>query len=176
MKFDDLIFVSAQPDVPYFHWQTKVYVHNFIDKGINPNQIHVLFVIVDGDEPSKQSLELREYGVNVHHYVDERERKHYIPSIKPFLIYKWLEQYPQYGKSFFLHDADIIFRVLPDFDKLVNDDINYLSDTIGYIGYEYINDCCKRYESVFSGCGKQQLLSEMCDIVGIGIDVVKENL
>ena len=51
------------------------------------------------------------------------------PSIKPFLISKWLEQYPQYGKSFFLHDADIIFRELPDFDKLMNDDIHYLNQS-----------------------------------------------
>jgi len=34
---DSLLFVSAQPDVPYFHWQVKLYVHNFIEKGINPN-------------------------------------------------------------------------------------------------------------------------------------------
>jgi hypothetical protein len=175
MKFNDLIFVTAQPDVPYFHWQTEVYVNNFIDCGINPNNIHIIYSIHKNRVPSNQSYKLKDLGVHIHHYVDEREQKHYIPSIKPFLISKWLGQYPQFGKSFFLHDADIIFRVLPDFNKLMNDDINYLSDTIGYIGYEYINDCCKRYESVYSGCGEQQLLTEMCDIVGIDVDVVKEN-
>ena len=41
MDFNNLVFVSAQPDVPYFHWQIKVYVHNFIEKGINPNDIHI---------------------------------------------------------------------------------------------------------------------------------------
>jgi hypothetical protein len=46
---EDLIFVSAQPDVPYFHWQVRVYVHNFIEMGINPNQIHVVFAMVYGN-------------------------------------------------------------------------------------------------------------------------------
>ena len=96
---NNLVFVSAQPDVPYFHWQIKVYVHNFIEKGIDPNDIHVVLAMVQGKkEPSEESLELKKLGINVHHYLDDRERKHYIPNIKPFLIYKWLEENPQYGK------------------------------------------------------------------------------
>ena len=136
---NDLVFVCAQPDVPYFHWQVRVYVENFIEKGIKPNQIHVIFAMVNGNtEPTKESLELKELGINIHHYLDDRVQKHYIPSIKPFLIYKWLEEYPEYGKCFFLHDADIIFRRLPDFKKLVEDP-NYFdyvdknSSTIKYI-------------------------------------------
>jgi hypothetical protein len=173
---NNLVFVSAQPDVPYFHWQIKIYIHNFIEKGINPNDIHVIFAMVHGKkEPSEGSLKIKEMGVNVHYYVDEREKKHYIPSIKPFLIYKWLEEYPQYGESFFLHDADIIFRILPNFEELLNDEISYVSDTIGYIGYNYIKDCCDRYERQYPSSEKLQLLQEMCDVVGIDIDVVKEN-
>jgi hypothetical protein len=172
----DLLFVSAQPDVSYFHWQVRVYVHNFIDKGINPNQIHVIFAMVHGiTTPSQESLKLKELGINVHYYVDERSQKHYIPNIKPFLIYKWLEQYPEYGKSFFLHDADIIFRELPDFDKLLKDEFVYLSDTIGYIGYDYIMDCCRRYEDRHPNSEKGQLLQEMVDVVGVSVECVECN-
>ena len=118
----DLVFVTAQPDVPYFHWQVKVYSYNFIEMGINPSQIHVIFAMVNGNtEPTKESLELKSMGINVHHYLDTRHQKHYIPNIKPFLIHKWLEQFPEFGKCFFLHDADIIFRKLPDFESLLSD-------------------------------------------------------
>lgn len=172
----DLVFVTAQPDVPYFHWQIKVYVHNFIEKGINPNNIHVLLAMVHGKkDPSEESLKLKEFGINVHHYVDERERKHYIPNIKPFLVCKWLEEYPEYGNAFFLHDADIIFRELPDFSKLMNDDVSYVSDTIGYIGYNYIMDCCDRYEKQHPSSEKGQLLQEMADVVGIVVETIKLN-
>ena len=116
-----MLFVTSQPDVPYFHWQIRVYVENFIKNGINPNDIHVLLaIVVPNTQPTNESLELKNLGINVHHYFDDRENKKYIPSIKPFLIYKWLKQYPEYGDCFFLHDSDIIFRKLPNFDKLFN--------------------------------------------------------
>lgn len=173
---EDLIFVSAQPDVSYFHWQSRVYIHNFIDKGIKPNQIHIIFGLMNKQtEPSSESLRLKELGVNIHYYKDERKFRYYIPSIKPFLISKWLKEFPEYGKLFFLHDADIVFRKLPDFNKLIKDDITYLSDTISYIGYNYIIDCCNRYEKQHPNCPKQQLLDDMCEVVGIGKEVVKLN-
>ncbi len=173
---NDIIFVTAQPDVPYFHWQIKIYVHNFIEKGINPNQIHVVFGIPDNEtEPTKDSLKLKELGINVFHYKDLRENKKYIPSIKPYLISKWLEENPELGKVFFLHDSDIIFRELPDFDKLMRDDISYMSDTIGYIGYRYIMDCCERYEKQHPKSKQGQLLQEMADVVGIGVDIIEKN-
>ena len=171
-----IIFVTAQPDVPYFHWQVRVYVHNFIEKGISPDQIHVIFGLVQNNrKPSEGSLSLKSLGVNVHHYLDERKLKTYIPSIKPYLIYKWLEEFPQNGKCFFLHDADIIFRELPDFNKLLQDDIIYLSDTIGYIGHNYIIDCCNRYEKQYPTSKKGQLLLEMAEIVGINPEIIKIN-
>ena len=66
-----ILFVSAQPDVPYFIWQIKLYVHNFIRKGIEPKQIHIIFSIVN-NEPSEESLLLKDLGVNIHHYEDNR--------------------------------------------------------------------------------------------------------
>lgn len=173
--YQDLLYVTAQPDVPYFHWQAEVYIHNFIEKGINPKNIHVVFSINPNTKPSESSLRLKEFGVNVHHYEDTRTKKYYIPSIKPYLISKWLEENPSYGKVFFLHDADIIFRELPDYKTLLQDDILYVSDTIGYIGYDYIMDCCKRYESHHPSSQKGQLLQEMADVVGIDVTLIKDN-
>lgn len=170
------LFVSAQPDVPYFHWQIKIYVYNFIEKGIPPENIHIILGIVDGNTtPTKESLELKKYGIKVHHYFDDRDNKKYIPSIKPFLISKWLKEFPDNGKCFFLHDSDIVFRELPDFKTMCEDDILYLSDTVGYIGYNYIMDCCKRYEEKHSSLKQGQLLDEMTDIIGISIDCIKCN-
>ena len=138
----DILFVTAQPDVPYFIWQIKLYVHNFIEKGIDPSQIHVVLGLVNNTQnPSEESLKLKDFGINVHHFTDFRRKKHYIPSIKPYLISNWLKTNENYGKLFFLHDADIIFKELPNFESLLNDDICYLSDTVGYIGYDYIIDC-----------------------------------
>lgn len=172
---DNILFVTAQPDVPYFHWQVKLYTHNFIEKGINPNNIHVIFSTLGNNKLSQGAEDLKKIGINIHSYKDDRVNKRYIPSIKPFLIHKWLKESPKNGECFFLHDADIIFRELPDFEKMLNDDTCYLSDTIGYIGHDYIMDCCRRYESQHPASEKGQLLKEMADTIGISVDLIKQN-
>jgi hypothetical protein len=173
---DDLIFVTAQPDVPYFHWQIRLYVHNFISKGINPKNIHVIFSIPEQEkEPSDESIELLKLGIQIHFFNDDRDNKHYIPSIKPYLISKWIQKNPKYGELFFLHDADIIFNKLPSFDRLLNDEVCYLSDTIGYIGYDYLKNCSKNYETKFENCGNEELIDLMCDVIGIDKEVIIKN-
>jgi hypothetical protein len=172
----NILFVTAQPDVPYFIWQIKLYVHNFIENGIDPNQIHVVLGLVNGKKnPSKEGKELSNLNINVHFFEDGRNVKHYIPSIKPYLISKWIQSNPNYGKIFFLHDADIIFRELPNFNRLLDDEVSYLSDTIGYIGYDYIMDCCKRYELKHPNSQKEQLINEMADVIGIDVETIKTN-
>lgn len=51
-----MTFVCAQPDVPYFHWQVEVLIHNFMKNGINPNWIEILFAY--DDSISSEGLEL----------------------------------------------------------------------------------------------------------------------
>jgi hypothetical protein len=173
---NNLIFVSAHPDIPYFHWQTKIYTTNFIEKGINPKNIHVLFVMVNGNTShSEESIKLKEIGINVHHYLDDRKDKKYIPSLRPMALSRWLKEYPELGKYYFYHDSDIIFRELPDFNKLLQDDIVYLSDTLSYINYDYIMTCCKRYETKHPSLQKGHLIQLMADVIGISVDTIKQN-
>lgn len=172
----EIQFVTAQPDKPYFHWQVKLYIHNFIKNGIDPSQINVLFAIVEGNKiPSEPAKKIKDMGVNVHFYMDDRDNKSYIPSIKPYLIWKWLEEYPNKADIIFLHDSDIVFTKKFDISKLLNDNISYLSDTIGYIGYDYIIDCCRRYETNHIGSEKDGLLKEMANTIGIDINTIKIN-
>ena len=173
---DNLVFVSAHPDIPYFHWQTKVYTYNFIEKGIRPENIHILFLMVDGNkEPSKESLEFKKLGVNVHHYLDNRRDKRYIPSLVPLAMSRWLKDNPHLGQIYFHHDSDIIFRELPNFNNLIYGNTCYLSDTLSYLNYDYIKDCCNRYETAYPQLKENHLLDLMTNIVGIPTEMVKLN-
>jgi hypothetical protein len=172
----ELLFVSAQPDVLYFHWQTELYVNNFISKGINPKNIHVIFGLPEGkEELSERAFLLKSTGVNVHHFKDDRILKHYIPSIKPYLIKKWLEKNPEHGKLFFLHDSDIVFRELPNFDDLVDDEDNYVSDTKGYIGLNYIKSCEQKYRNKYPQLNETPIIDLMSEIVGINKFILEQN-
>lgn len=172
---EDLIFVSAQPDIPYFHWQTRVYIYNFIESGVSPDKIHVLFAMVNNPKPTQSSLDLKKLGVNVHHYPDIRKDKTYIPSLRPMILKEWLKENPQFGKCYFYHDSDIIFRTLPNFNNLMKDDVCYLSDTKSYIGFNYIKECSKRYSSQHKTLSEDTLITEMSDIVNISVDIVRNN-
>jgi hypothetical protein len=170
----DLIFISAQPDVPYFHWQCQVYINNFLRMGIPKEQIYILFSVSNNEKKlSNGAEELRKITPNVFAYSDDRERKHYIPSIKPYLLYRFLQENPEKGKQIFLHDSDIIFNYLPDLDGLTKDNVQYMSDTTGYINFEYIMDCDKRYCDKHKDLSQGSLLREMIDVVGIEPSEVK---
>jgi hypothetical protein len=123
-------------------------------------------------KPSEGALALTAYTKNIHFYEDTRDKKHYIPSIKPFLINKWLKEFPQFGESFFLHDSDIIFRELPDLDRLLNDDIIYMSNTKGYISHSYIMSCGKRYSKKHN-IPEDKLLNDMAYCIGVEPYIIK---
>jgi hypothetical protein len=79
-----------------------------------------------------------------------------------------LKQNKKRGKLLFVHDSDITFNSLPNFDELIDDHINYVSDCRGYLNYNYLRSCDNRYyerhsDKIYNG----QLIREMCDIIGV---------
>lgn len=171
----ELNFVSAQPDVPYFHWQCEIFLNNFITMGIPSENIYVLFGVNKNQELSEGATKLKKYTPNIIPITDDRDKKHYIPSIKPYLITELLKQKPEIGKCMFVHDSDIIFNFLPEFDKLLNDNIQYLSDTNGYLNFDYIMDCDTRYAKSHKGLDNGMLLRDMIDVIGVDGSQVKKN-
>jgi hypothetical protein len=171
----ELNFVSAQPDVPYFHWQCEIFLNNFISMGIPSENIYVLFGVNKNQELSEGAIKLKKYTPNIIPIIDDRDKKHYIPSIKPYLISELLKQRPDIGKCMFVHDSDIIFNFLPQFDKLLSDNIQYLSDTNGYLNFDYIMDCDTRYTKFHEGLDNGMLLRDMIDVIGVDGSQVKKN-
>jgi hypothetical protein len=160
-----VIFMSVQPDVPYFHWQVEVMIHNFIKVGINPNWIEVLWA-VDGN-PSPEVLKLAQQYSNVRFFFYPKRiaKNHgYIPILRPDSLEQHFERFPELrGDVILYHDSDIIFRELPDFDSMREDHYWYLSDTVSYIGARYIKS------------KSDELFKEMCEIAKIDPELVENN-
>lgn len=168
-----LIYVSAQPDITYFHWQCEIYGFNFVQKNVDPSNIHMIF----GSNENKSSnflSKLKNYGYNVHFYIDDRDNKEYLASIKPFLISKWLKDFPELGDIFFLHDSDIIFREKPDYEKYLNDEICYLANAKEYISYNYLMKQSKRYSTLYN-IKEFDFINSMCESFGIDSKCVEMN-
>ncbi len=157
----DLSFISVQPLTKYYIWQCRIYGYNFVSHGVHPDNIHMVFASQDLNRvKEKENLEyldkLINSGYQVHVYYDDRNNKNYVSSVRPWLLAKLIFHKPKiFGKPWFYHDADMVFRKLPNFKKLLDDDIIYISDTVSYIGAKYIRS------------KGEEFLDKMCQIVGI---------
>ncbi|VBB17608.1 hypothetical protein YASMINEVIRUS_71 [Yasminevirus sp. GU-2018] len=172
---NNLIFVSAQPDNTYFHWQVEIYLYQFEKHGII-DRCYALFGYT-GQTPSAYAQRLAKKYPHVLFYKDTRTSNDYSPSIRPHLFAKFFKEYPHFGKNVFCHDSDIFLTKLPRFDLMLQpgDDVSYLSDTISYIGYEYIRDCSIRYKSKHKSLPDLDIFYGMCKAVGISPELVIAN-
>ena len=152
-------YVMAQPAVPRFEWEVKVAIYGLFKIGIAKEDIVILFS-KHSDEVVKN---IEKLGVNVHVYDDKRFDVSYIPSIKPYLMYRYLEEDRLREKeTYFFMDSDVIVK---EEIKIKNplEGVWYGSDCGGYLNYDYITQCEDG----------QQLIKDMAEIVGISIDDVK---
>lgn len=164
-----MIYISAQPDNVYFHWQVELYLWQFSKQGII-DQCYALFGY--RDQPSEYGLKLSKmYPGKILMYKDSRTDLSYIPTIRPHILAQFFKEFPELGKNVFYHDSDIFLVKIPNFEDMLNDDIGYVSDTISYIGYNYINSCYDNYKQKYDDC--PNLGEEMCKIIGIDYEIVK---
>jgi hypothetical protein len=175
LKKANTIFISAQPDEVYFHWQVEIYLYQFAKHNI-ADRCYALFGY--RDKPSTYVLELAKKYKHIILYKDERDTSIsnlYTPSIRPHLLKKFFAEYPDLGKSVFYHDSDIFLVKLPKFEQLLNNNDHYVSDTISYIGYNYIYECQQRYAKKYPAIPSNDLITNMAKIAGISPDLIKQN-
>ena len=182
MVNNNILFVSAQPDEPYFVWQSHVYLHNFLAHGLKPQQCVAIFGTQPDTEPSPQLCQLQKNfpQVDIQIYPDTREPagKKYPPSIQPHVFVQAYKQHPDWkDQVLFFHDCDMVFRRLPDFDRILqaHPECCVLSDTVDYIGYAYLQQCCQKLSEANPAIPSNHLLQSMCEIVGIECELVKAN-
>jgi len=152
--------ILCQPATKYFAWQVEIAIESYLANGIKAEDIYI--VIADHKDYNLWRPLFDKYkDINFETFHDANYNKEYIPCVKPFLMWCFFERYPKLIDSqFFYCDADcILTKPLPEFSK----NKVYLSDTVSYLGYDYI---------LSKG---QEVLDLMCDTAGISVDLVKKN-
>ena len=163
----ELRFVSAQPATTYYAWQVEVMLNNFRKQGINLNNVDIV-CWKQNDEVPEEWLKLANgYPARFFFYNDTRETTNYISSIRPNILKQHWKARPEiHFDAIFYHDSDIIFtKPISEWitDEMIMDEKWYGSDTRWYIGHDYI---------ISKG---EDVLSEMCRIVDIDKDLIKQN-
>lgn len=176
---DDLIFISAQPHDFYFVWQIEVQITNFRKFGISDKMQVLVWYPNIKTNPDKPMLEpwielSKKYPeVKFFFYEDKglsvSEFRLYISQLRPQILAKHFDEYPELkDKVLFYHDSDIIFNYLPDFQRLIEDDINWQSDTSGYLDYNYL-----RSKEIQGNIPENEAVKVMADIGNVTVDTFK---
>lgn len=168
----DIKFVTAQPDIEYFHWQCEIYANSLINLGVDPKNIIMIFGVINPSKGESEGLKKLREKYNVFSFVDERRLRNYPPSMKTHLIYKFIKKTGI--TDFFLHDSDVVFTDIIDFDTM-SDDVCYVSDTRGYLGFNYLFDTSVRYKETHKDLIDGDIVDKMSDIIGITPHEVRLN-
>lgn len=157
-------YISSQPAVDYFIWQLEVFDYQFKKLGYN---LEDSIVILVKTKPLSDNVK-RYIDKNLNRILlveDERKDKEYLPNIQIHGLYHLYKNHYHLieGQRVFLHDADMVFTKYVNWDSICIEDKVYGSDTISYVGAQYIDS-------------KSPLITDsMCKIVGIDSTVVRSN-
>lgn len=158
-------FIIPIPDVPYYLWQVLVQINNFRKMGyeidthypvccFNRMQSNILTRLVNSDNIKSK----------FHIYQDDRLDRIYTASMKPWLMSKYFEEFPEEKDNIYIYlDPDVIFLKHINWNDFIDDDIWYESDTCSYLDSRYIKS------------KSEELFVEMCNIVGVSPQVVIDN-
>ena len=157
-------FICVQPAIDYYTWQVEVMLDNFISTGINPDDIHIVCGHYGSISKKWRKLTEKFNDVNFFFYPDDRMKPGYISSIRPHLLYKhWVGNPYLTKETVFYHDCDIVLPQALNVDDLLEDKYCYVSDTVSYIGANYIKSKGEHY------------LDLMSQIVEINKDIIIAN-
>ncbi|ENH96725.1 hypothetical protein J416_09514 [Gracilibacillus halophilus YIM-C55.5] len=150
-------FILCQPAIKRFEWELEVCITRLQKLGIQ--EIILLFTQQDDRVPKFLH---EKYGVEVHVYQDDRNDKTYIPSVKPYLWMRYLEEdSSREDESYFYLDSDVLLREVPNVKPTKN---------------KWIASACESYLSIdYIDSKGTDLLDRMCDVIGVEASVIREH-
>jgi hypothetical protein len=159
-------WISAQPATIYYAWQVEVYINNFVENGVSPADIHVLF-LTDGEIPKEIKVLQRSYPyIGFHFYNDTRMDKSYIPSIYFNAVKQHFKAHPELENEIIMfHDSDtILLKPFEQSWELLGNNIWYFSDTNSYINYDYIISKGEEvYDRMLNVVGIDGIIPKICN-------------
>ena len=162
----EIKYILAQGAQFKYQWELDIVLTNLFE--LDPSaDVVCLFMDFPG-HPSQQVFDYivrRWPKIEVLMYNDLRDDKNYIANIRPYLWYCYLSENPKREhETYFQIESDIIFRKLPNYNKIkVSPNEWYGSDCGGYIDYQYL-------KSVRMG---DEIIANFANIIGISIEEIR---
>jgi hypothetical protein len=151
-----LKIITAQPNDRLFNWQVRVQLYNLRKYGLSDRYTALVWKHSNraGEEDFKEEWDklITDYPEATFVMVEDTtgelakliKQTGYIPLLRPWLLAHYFEQVPSLREDAILYmDSDVVFTKKPNFDRLLDDDICYLSDTKSYIAASYFDSKIK---------------------------------
>lgn len=130
-------YICAQPDKLRFRWELKILLTSLFKLGVKKENIHILVLLEDRDEPSEGMRRLESHA-NIHYYHERPEYKSgkveriYKPSSKPYLFHRYWQEHPEAAnKTFFFVESDMMVLGVPDITPV--DGVRFWSNAAPYL-------------------------------------------
>lgn len=156
-------YLLAQPSGPRFQWELDVLLTNL--RSLDPVTPVVLLFLRE-DSGVVDHFQGRYPNLEIFVYEDDRTVRDYLPTIRPYLIWRYLKQYPlAESEDYFQLDSDVIFRELPDFSKMpLQGKVCWASDCSSYLDYRYLS----------SRKQGQHIVSRFAEILNLPVETIRK--
>lgn len=186
-----LHIITCQPSDKYFLWQLQVQLSNL--KKYEMSNLCTVLVYKhnrrlnnEGFEKEWKELEDRFPEAKFVYYEDPSGDLHemmgkagYIPLLRPWLLAKHFKVHPELKDDAILYmDSDVVFTRKPDFSKLIDNDICYLSSTKPneYIAASYFDSKVKDVkENMKEQYQVIDVLDGLLQMFGLRREIAEEN-
>lgn len=170
---DNLIFIQVVPQDFYFQWQIEVQIVNFRKFNVSDRMQILVWMRPNSDQVENWRIIMKKYPeVSFFFYEDEGVNLGlYISQLRPHCLKRHFKLYDSElkNKIFFYHDSDIIFRELPPFAVMCENDICYQSDTSSYLDWNYL---VRKEEQ--GNIPDNEAIKEFARIGDISIDIIEK--
>lgn len=164
-------------------WEVAVQLNNARQLGISDKFTILLFTAKNRNpHPNVQMIENKFPETTFIHYKDDHDIfldiNHFnYPSLnRLYMLRRYFKT--RENKPFFYLDSDVIFQSTEFLNSLLQDDINYLSDTSSYLSSEYFDskiDTKFIREDKFQEFKRRDILQECAELIGISRKTIVDN-
>jgi hypothetical protein len=180
---NDFKFVCAQPDDAYYTWQVHLWLESL--KELNLCNKAIVLVYIPGFRlPNKKWKEIEAlYPEAEFAYYRDSENEItkylgiYIPVLRPWVLEKYWRDHPEMKDETVVYiDCDTYLTDKLKIDHLIEDDINYLSDTNSYINAKYFDSKLKDVlPAKLEDYKKIDVLGDLAKVIGISREIAEAN-
>lgn len=170
----ELNFVQACPDDNYYVWQVHMWLESLKEIGHSDKAVSLIFTPKGREQnPKWEQIQNLYPESKFIFYKDEHNISNYIriyiPVLRPYVLQRFYKDFPEMtSKAIFYCDSDILFTPEFNIEHLLEDDINYLSDTNSYINSDYFDNKIKQVlPEKLEEYKKRDILAELTSLIGI---------